>query len=158
MAVTLLGPPAATAQEDEVYVNPDSPSGVEYDLPLERARRNSDPSDPASVAGSREPSTVPFGEGIGPDEGVTSASESSVDGDGDRSPQRKARDASRDREARNADRRDKPLPPEVVAAAAQPVAPADTIGSTLAYAGLGALVVITGGLAGLLLRRRRGGG
>ena len=153
-AVALVGPPGATAQEDEVYINPDSPSGVEYDLPLERARRNSDPTDPERGAGSRQSSTVPFGEGIGAAEDGASASASESEseggvGHGDSKSQRKRPET---------DRRDKPLPPEVIAAAAQPVAPADTIGSTLAYAGLGALVVTAGALAGLLLRRRRGGG
>ncbi len=38
------------------------------------------------------------------------------------------------------------------------MSPVDSGGSTLLYAGLGALVVAAGALAGLLLRRRRGAG
>ena len=148
-ALTVAGP--APAQDDDVFVNPDSPSGVEYDLPLERARRDADPARRAGDAVLRQSrSAAPFGAGVGEPEGSSGAG-----GAGGAGGKSKAR-TQRDGKARA--RRDSALPPEVVAAAARPVSPVDSGGSTLVYAGIGALIVAAGGLAGLLLRRRRDAG
>ena len=142
-ALTVAAP--APAQDDGVYVNPDSPSGVEYDLPLERARRDADPARQAGDAVPRQSrSAAPFGAGVGEPEGSSGAGGDS-----------KARGR---RDGKDRARRDAALPPDVVAAAAHPVSPVDSGGSTLLYAGLGALIVAAGALAGLLLRRRRDAG
>jgi len=143
LTALLAGPAPAPAQDDEVYINPDSPSGVEYDLPLERARRDADPEREEGAAVARESrSAAPFGAGVGPVEGEKAGAE----------PKRSNKSKT------NRGGRDAALPPEVAAAAAQPVPPVDSSGSGLHYAGLGALVVAAGGVIGLLLGRRRDGG
>ncbi len=57
--------PGAVAQEDGVFVDPDSPAGKEYVLPIDQARRD------ATGAGARSPvtgrPTPAFGEGVRPD-------------------------------------------------------------------------------------------
>jgi hypothetical protein len=57
--------PGAVAQEDGVFVDPDSPAGKEYVLPIDQARRD------ATGAGGRSPvtgrPTPAFGEGVRPD-------------------------------------------------------------------------------------------
>jgi hypothetical protein len=144
VTVALVAPAPAPAQDDEVYINPDSPSGVEYDLPLERARRGADPEREAGADVARQSqSAPPFGSGVGPSEDEPIGARS------------KGQAQARTKANAARDGRDPALPPEVVAAAAQPVSPADSSGSTLIYAGLGALVVAAGGVIGLLLRRRR---
>jgi hypothetical protein len=144
VTAVLTAPAPATAQDDEVYINPDSPSGVEYDLPLERARRDADPKrDEGAEVARQSQSAAPFGAGVGPaDDGATTTASARANGS----------KAAKQRRGRGG--RDAALPPEVAAAAAQPVAPARSSGSTLLYAGLGTLVVAAGGLVGLLLRRR----
>jgi len=59
-ACALLAPSAASAQEP-VRVDPDSPAGVEYKLPLDQARRDGDGAQ--SGGGSRDPAPL-FGAGI----------------------------------------------------------------------------------------------
>jgi hypothetical protein len=58
-----LSPSTSSAQGEGVFVDPDSPAGVQYDIPLERARR-----DAAPTASDAQPSTQAsaplFGEGI----------------------------------------------------------------------------------------------
>jgi hypothetical protein len=133
-AALAAAPPAFAQGDDDVYVNPNSPSGVEYDLPLERARRDAgDAPSNAPVARGTQ-SSAPFGAGItGP-----AGSAASKSG---------ARRSSSTRE------RDAKLPPEVVEAAARPVAPGGTSGSELLYGGIGALVVAAGALIGFAVRR-----
>ena len=66
--VALVPGTPAVAQEDGVFVDPDSPSGQQYAIPLESARRQTDSSrDKAKVRhGAR---TAPlFGEGVGADD------------------------------------------------------------------------------------------
>lgn len=65
--VLALTAPMAVAQEDGVFVDPDSPAGKEYVLPIDQARRE------AAGTGGR-PSvpgrpTPAFGEGVRPDQG-----------------------------------------------------------------------------------------
>lgn len=63
--VLALTVPTAVAQEDGVFVDPDSPAGKEYVLPIDQARRD------ATGAGGRSPvtgrPTPAFGEGVRPD-------------------------------------------------------------------------------------------
>jgi hypothetical protein len=148
-ALTLAGAQPATAQDDGVFVNPDSPSGVEYDLPLERARRQANPEQPAAPPSQTHAQPEPFGAGVGsPATAPTPGAAPSGDAQDD--------PPSRERGSRKrAGRRDAPLPPEIVAAAARPVPPR-TDGSVLLYGGAGSLVVALSALLGLALRRRRG--
>jgi len=138
--VLALAPPALAQNDDGVYVNPNSPSGVEYDFPLERARRDAAGSDaPGAPVAQGEQSSAPFGEGITPRAGRASAGS--------------ATGSKRGGSARAAKGSAKP-PPEVVEAAARPVAAPGGSGSTLLYGGLGAVVIAAGALAGLAFRRR----
>jgi hypothetical protein len=65
-------PGGAAAQEDGVIVDPNSPTGKEYAIPLDKARRDSGTSQPKrssdSGSGSTSTSSEPdrFGEGIAP--------------------------------------------------------------------------------------------
>ncbi len=78
-ALTVAAP--APAQDDDVFVNPDSPSGVEYDLPLERARRDADPARQAGDAVPRQSrSAAPFGAGVGEPEGSSGAAAAGASG------------------------------------------------------------------------------
>jgi hypothetical protein len=55
---------SATAQSG-IQVDPDSPSGTEYQLPLDRARRDAQPpAAPSSRSGSADASAPAFGAGI----------------------------------------------------------------------------------------------
>src|SRR5215211_5363427 len=145
-AIALATTPPAVAQNDEgVFIDPDSPSGQEYDIPLEQARREVDPSrEPGTDVARGSRSAEPFGEGIGTTsrEAGSGAGRRSPGG-GDSSPRERAREPRGER-----------LPPEVAAAAARPLADGGGGGSTLLYGGFGALVVAVGALAGLWLRRR----
>jgi len=71
--VLALTAPMAVAQEDGVFVDPDSPSGKEYVLPIDQARRD------AAGTGGRPPvpgrPTPAFGEGVRPDRGPDRASD-----------------------------------------------------------------------------------
>jgi hypothetical protein len=139
VAALVIAPPAFGQIEDEITIDPDSPSGIEYDIPFESARRSAGPGGAgggAVVRGSR--SAPAFGEGITP------RASAARGGNGGARPRRERRA-----------RRTMPLPPEVVTAAAQPAAPSGSTGATLLYAALGAVIVAVGALLGLLLRRRR---
>jgi hypothetical protein len=143
----MFGAAPAPAQDDGIYINPDSPAGVEYDIPLERARRDADPERPAgSPVSQGKQTSAPFGAGI---EG--SESPGAV-GEAPRPPRGRA--ARTARPSADGERRT-PLPPEVVAAAARPVSPADGGDGALLYGAGGALLIVGGALAGLALRRRR---
>ena len=149
-----LGATPALAQDDDVYINPDSPSGVEYDLPLERARRDADPERPSGApVAQNEQSSVPFGVGVGGPERAADSPTTAAAGEQAPSPRRQR--GSRSKATRSGERR-RPLPPEIVAASARPVSPANGIGTTLLYGAGGGLVIAAGALAGLALRRRRG--
>lgn len=69
VACALVAPSAAAAQEP-VQLDPDSPAGVEYQLPLDQARRDAAPDagggGPRSDGGSGGPAPL-FGAGIAPD-------------------------------------------------------------------------------------------
>ena len=113
VTAALAGPAPAPAQDDEVYINPDSPSGVEYDLPAGARpprRRPGNAQEGAAVARESR-SAAPFGAGVG--------SESS----GRERPALSRATARHKRDRRSRGRRDAALPPEVVAAAARPVRP-----------------------------------
>jgi len=144
-AFTVMAP-AAAAQEDGVFVDPGSPSGKEYVLPIDRAR--------AEAAGSKKTQKGPdsekaplFGEGVdGKDRGSARGSSARVQaaGGGD--------ERSSDDPASSAD-------PASNAAAGQLSLPAQA-GTADGGLGLGASIgagvgfLLIGGGAGLWLRRR----
>ena len=63
-ALALAAPAAA---QDGVFVDPDSPSGKEYAIPLDSARRQTSPRKPSTSRSAQEKAPL-FGEGIRPDE------------------------------------------------------------------------------------------
>lgn len=137
--------PVASAQDDEVIVDPDSPSGKEYELPIDRAREQAAASTPkpASAAGAR--SAPLFGEGVEPaGAGTRAAQGTRAMGGGPRGGSSGAAGANR------ADR-------ATVAAAAERTAQAAAPGGAsglVAIIAAGGGVLLVGGLVGLLLRRR----
>lgn len=148
--------PTAAAQEDGVKIDPTSPAGKEYDIPLESARRGADPARSGGdsvVQGSR--SAVPFGAGIESEE-PTAAPPPAAAPSASASPERKERrrDARRSRNTFVAPSDRGSLPPEVISAAARAPAPSDGLGSLLLYAAGGLLVVAAGAVGGVLYRRR----
>lgn len=149
VAALMLTAPAG-AQEDGVFIDPDSPSAKEYDLPFESERRQADPGQNPSdgiVQGERD--SPLFGAGIGSgdeEEGGTtkSRSEERGDGAGGGSSSSKQLEVARD------DDDDAVLR----AATSNPGAPDGGIGVPLTIGGLAVGVLMLGGVAGLLLRRR----
>ncbi len=162
VACALLAPSAAAAQEG-VQVDPDSPAGVEYKLPLEQARRDAAPGaagggvGPRSGGGSGGPAPL-FGTGITParardgDDG--GARDTAVDGNrvgGERSDDRT------DLGLTGAGGRDTASPGGGESGSPFSSAAEDGGGSTgliLAAIALGVLVI--GGALGLALRRGLG--
>ncbi len=148
--VSLALPGAATAQDDEVFVDPDSPTGREYDIPLERARRDAT-SKPDPEAASRSRDAPLFGEGIEPPD-ETGAAPAAGGGDGKKKQQSSS--SSRKRPAKSEKRRE-PLPSTVEAAIQQPGAPGGD-GWPLVLVGVAAAGLVGVGVAaGALIRRRR---
>src|SRR5215207_7689413 len=66
--------PAARAQEEGVFVDPGSPTGKEYAIPLDSARRQADPS--GDGAGGAPESAPLFGSGIVTSPGVAESGSS----------------------------------------------------------------------------------
>src|SRR5688572_28079183 len=135
VALTLgAGAPPAAAQQDEVFVDPDSPTGREYDIPLERARRDAGQRPEIADAPYRSRSAPLFGVGVG--DAAAAAPEAGAARE--RPPRRGA--AAR----------------AVEAAVVRPGAPEGGAGSALPVAGAGLLVLALGAAGGLALRRARG--
>ena len=63
LSVLLALPVAAQAQEPGVFVDPDSPAGTEYEIPLEAARRDGAP-DAERRGGGGQDAPPLFGQGI----------------------------------------------------------------------------------------------
>src|SRR4051812_12712791 len=75
-----LGAGVVSAQEPGVVVDPESPSGKEYAIPLERARGEADPRGPKSSAGaSAAGASTLFGAGVGNSDGRGAGSPASDD-------------------------------------------------------------------------------
>jgi hypothetical protein len=146
LACLLLAAPAF-AQEEGVSIDPDSPSAKEYTIPLESERRQADPGQEASAAIVQGARTAPlFGAGIG----------SAGDAGGAR-PDSSASEPRASSQAGDGPRRDAPQAgdPEVLrAATSNPGPPAGGIGVALTIGGAAVAVLLIGGLAGLLWRRR----
>lgn len=72
LSVLALAAPAAFAQGDEVIVDPGSPTGKEYALPVDSARKQAAPHAP--TRSSKAQAAPLFGEGVGDGSGTTKAS------------------------------------------------------------------------------------
>lgn len=141
--------PVAAAQDDEVFVDPDSPSGKEYALPIDTARQagaaNTRQQQPSRGAGD----APLFGAGVGADGNGAGTSAPTRARDGSRARQDELTDAQTTRSAQA-----QAQAGTVAKRAATAVGPGGT-GSLAAIAGVGLGVLLVGALAGLLLRRRR---
>jgi len=143
IACALVVPSGATAQEP-VQVDPDSPAGVEYQLPLEQARRDAAPGGGGgrrtrSGGGSGAPVPL-FGAGITRD-----GSQSGGGADGNRGGAEQSGDRG-DRGASGADGGE---------ATGSRAGPAENGGgsSGLFLGGIAVAVLVLGGALGLALRR-----
>jgi hypothetical protein len=152
----LLVPGQASAQDDGVFVDPDSPAGREYAIPGEEAREHADP---GRRDGRRGSSTPPaFGAGVGDRDGGGDDGAGGGPGGGgsDGGPGGDSGsgggasgydDAAEDAPATGDARR------ALQAATANPT-PDGGSGTLLAIGGGGALVLLIGAGGGLLARRR----
>ena len=138
--------PVASAQDDEVFVDPDSPSGKEYELPVNSARQQGAANDKRDRAPSQEAPL--FGEGV--ERSGTPAPA--------RAPQRSR---PRSRSSRTSPSKDvasathsAQAGADVTAARKAQAATPKGDGGLAAIGGVGAGVLLLGGLAGLFLRRR----
>jgi hypothetical protein len=142
--VSLVAAAGASAQDPGVFIDPGAPSAKEYALPFESERRQADPEQgPGAqiVPGARTSPT--FGEGITSGNAPRSASSGGSRDTGERKDDAASEPRASDGEA------------DVVrAAASNPGAPDGGTGVTLAIAGIAVGVLLAGGLAGLLWRRR----
>lgn len=137
--------PAASAQDDPVFVDPDSPSGKEYELPIDRARQQGAPQTQQGRSAGGTQAAPLFGEGVEADGAAPAAGDS-------REAPRGARSGD------STDRANRPRPDVANARVAaerkaQAAAPEGGAG-VAAIVGVGAGVLLLGGLLGLLLRRR----
>lgn len=128
---------AAAAQEDGVTVDPGSPSGKEYALPVDRARRQA--AKPTTSRSDPRPTPL-FGEGVGDDVKPS-------DVQAKKAPARTGGGATPSNQA-DAGPAIEPRSPQARAAA-----PQGGLGFAAGIAG-GAAILLIGGLLGLWLRRR----
>ena len=160
--LALLLPAPVSAQDGDVHVDPDSPTGREYDIPLERARRDAT-SKPEADAPYRSRSAPLFGEGIdsatGDETPSASSSGAAKPGSGGSSkPGSGGSGASERREtrkSRHAQEHERALPRTVEAAIKQPGAPARDGKSLLLVGVVAAGLVGLGVAAGTVARKRR---
>lgn len=145
--VLLVASGSARAQ---VVIDPDSPSAKEYAIPLEDERRQADPrTTPGDGITQGDRSSPLFGEGI---ERSDDSRDAGRDGRKQRSggePDKPKRDGDRSADGSSADR------PEVVRAATNnPGAPDGGLGTPIVIGGVALAVLLLGGVAGALVRRR----
>lgn len=135
----------ASAQDDPVFVDPDSPSGKEYELPIDSARQQGAPKARAQKPGAGRQAAPLFGAGVEADGAGTTASAGTNDAPGKRDDT--STDAAGEPGLGQA--------PAGTAAVrkAQAAAP-EGAGGLAMIIGAGTGVLLLGGLGGLLLRRR----
>jgi hypothetical protein len=158
VACALVAPSAAAAQEP-VQVDPDSPAGVEYKLPLEQARRDAGGSgggggSPGSGGGSAGPAPL-FGAGISAagSQSDGSGGAGATGGDGNRADGEQSRDGGGGEAVAGEGSTAGPGAGES-APSAGTTADEDGGGSTgLILGGIALAVVVVGGALGLALRR-----
>lgn len=152
LAIATLCLPAPAVAQDGVFVDPDSPSGKEYQIPLESVRRQADPATRAGAKVAPGQRSAPlFGEGIDP-EAASSGAAGPGGGAGGAAPGSRGSSASTGAgtgsgggSASAAD--------AIAAARSQPGAPAGGTDSTFVILGGAMLVLLAGSAAGLALRR-----
>lgn len=135
--------PVASAQDDEIFVDPESPTGKEYELPIDRAREQAAPTTRKRSSRSAAPAAPLFGEGVEPERAGTPAPDRTRETRAARQEKAagaNATDAATLSRARG-DREARAAAPEGGAGLVAIVAAA-------------AAVLLVGGLLGLLLRRR----
>ena len=144
LSVLVLAAPAALAQDDEVFVDPGSPSGKEYALPVDSARKQA--AKDGQKRSSRTQAAPLFGEGVGDRSddakasGSAGASGSRDDGDGGSTGQTRGSGADSAQAG-------------TATLKAQAASPDGGIGLA-AVLGVGVGVLALGAGIGLLLRRR----
>jgi hypothetical protein len=151
LVASLVNAAPAVAQEDGVFVDPDSPGGKEYAIPLDTQRRQAAPSASTGAAGVEDAPL--FGTGITGESGGK-ATRSSPDGNSERD----GSDGADGAVGRNSDI---PLATgdaraAVSAATQNPGAPSGGLGAPAFIALLAAAILLVGGLAGWTIRRVRG--
>lgn len=147
----LLAPSQAVAQGGGVFVDPDSPTGKEYAIPLESARRQADPDAAALRDGSgvrQGTRSAPlFGEGI-----VAGAASAGRDG----GPPGGRPGSAGEIDPEAAEGPSSQVPAAVRSGVENPGAPGGGVGTTALVGGVGIGILLVGGLAGYLVRRRSG--
>jgi hypothetical protein len=143
----------AEAQEPGVQVDPDSPTGQEYDIPLERVRRRSSPSEDEGSRASRTPADTLFGAGIEPPDDGESGSGAGGSGSA-RSSGTGSGSGGAARSGSNEPSPQRP-PAAVQVAIRNPGAPDGGVGGPLLLGGVAVALLAAGLAGGLLLRRRR---
>jgi hypothetical protein len=139
LILAALAAPPASAQEDGVFVDPESPAGKEYAVPLEEARRQASGASAGDSRGDGGGGQPLFGVGIEPVPRQTEAGEGTQSGGGG---------GGNADEAQGPDR----VAPSGQSAAAVEAAASDGSDGLLT-AGIAAGVLVAGLLAGLVLRR-----
>lgn len=184
IAFVVLGLPVAPSQalaqgsEEDAFVNPDSPAGHEYAIPLESARKRGSAGGEKSarggnVRGGASRSSAPlFGEGVGPSGSATSGREArpgktrgSDSGPPDASRGDSAEDADRDSAGSRSTDPDTALGPRgqrgdyASLGMSSPAPVNDTWDPLSSPWGIGAalIVLLLGALAGVLGRKLRRG-
>jgi hypothetical protein len=150
--------PAAIAQEDGVFIDPGSPTGKEYAIPFESARREADPASGSGSGsgGGAAPGSAPlFGAGIAPSgasAGKTSGQAGgSAPGESSQQPAQTADGAGPAAEAPKS----KEAKAALEAAIRTPGAPSGGLGTPAIVALLAAGLLLAGGLIGVAIRRAR---
>lgn len=151
--------PVALAQEDEVFVDPGSPSGKEYELPIDRARQQAGTSTKKGSGSRRAPL---FGEGVERNATGGTGGTRSAKGADDRrtkdskrdSERRKTRGEADDAQSEEGSQEARDTEFDTRALRAQAAAAPDGGIGIGGIAGVGIAVLLVGGLAGLWLRRR----
>jgi hypothetical protein len=147
--------PAAAAPGNGVHVDPGSPAGKQYAIPIPSAR--SQTSGQAGGAGSANPPL--FGVGVTPDATVATGGASAAPATaGQRTSPRSAGTAAQaadNKSRRQAARHGSTAPPTTGRTGRPPSAESSAVGGTswLPLLGGGALVLLIGGGGGFLLRR-----
>ena len=142
-----LAMPAAAGAADEIFVDPGSPSGKEYALPIDSARKQA--AGDARGPSSRTKGTPLFGEGVG-DRDAGGAGGGGGGGSDDGGGGGGATKGSGDKADAERDDADGGTPVTARAQAASP----DGGAGTIAIIGAGAGVLLLGAAIGLILRRR----
>jgi hypothetical protein len=139
-AVLLAFASPAAAQSGGVFIDPGSPTAKEYGIPLETARRQANPgADPKAPIQQGEHASPLFGEGI-----------STASGRGTKA------DGSSGSPSTNGSGSGAGMtPPQVLQAASNPGTPTGGASTPAVVDAVAFGVLVLGGGAGLLLRRRR---